>query len=261
MNILQYPYEIWQNLIPLFLGLIYHDNIPRGIVTIFWNYSKNVWCDWAFLWFLTCIGLQIFTYIILLYGIPHVEQRQWPITLKKTYWLWCMLELKKCLVFITIKCSTVTWNLNNIGLGLGVMVFNATFNNISFVCIISNIKYFRFSTTWIYISSQIHGKKIVLFLLMVFNNATLNTISVISRQSVLLVEETGENHWPVASHWQILSHNVVSSTPRHEQDSSSKVNSDRHWLHRCKKKNHFIILKWLWIHTYVQRILILFKDL
>jgi hypothetical protein len=35
--------------------------------------------------------------------------------------------------------------------------------------------------------------------------------------SVLLVEETGvpgENHRPVASHWQTLSHNVVSSTPR-----------------------------------------------
>jgi hypothetical protein len=37
-------------------------------------------------------------------------------------------------------------------------------------------------------------------------------ISVISWQSVLLVEETGgpwENHRPVASHWQTLSHNVV----------------------------------------------------
>jgi hypothetical protein len=34
--------------------------------------------------------------------------------------------------------------------------------------------------------------------------------------SVLLVEETGvprENHRPVASHWQTLSHNVISSTP------------------------------------------------
>ena len=33
------------------------------------------------------------------------------------------------------------------------------------------------------------------------------------------MEETGEpeeNDWPVASHWQTLSHNVVSSTPRHE---------------------------------------------
>ena len=36
-------------------------------------------------------------------------------------------------------------------------------------------------------------------------------------RSVLLVEETGrsgENHRPVASHWQTLSHNVVSSIPR-----------------------------------------------
>ena len=45
-------------------------------------------------------------------------------------------------------------------------------------------------------------------------NATFNNISVISWQSVLLLKETGvssENHWPVASHWQTLSHYVVSS--------------------------------------------------
>jgi len=39
---------------------------------------------------------------------------------------------------------------------------------------------------------------------MVFN-ANFNKISVISWWSVLLMEETGlpgENHWPVASHWQ-----------------------------------------------------------
>ena len=55
-------------------------------------------------------------------------------------------------------------------------------------------------------------------------NATFNNISVISRRSVLLVEEIGvpgENDWPVANHWQIFSHNVVSSTPRHEQGSNS----------------------------------------
>ena len=44
-------------------------------------------------------------------------------------------------------------------------------------------------------------------------NTTFNNISVILWQSVLLVEETGENHWPAASHWQTLSHNVVLSTP------------------------------------------------
>jgi len=36
---------------------------------------------------------------------------------------------------------------------------------------------------------------------MVFN-ATFNNISVISWRSVLLVEETRENHWLAASHWQ-----------------------------------------------------------
>jgi len=52
---------------------------------------------------------------------------------------------------------------------------------------------------------------------MVFN-ATFNNISVISWRLVLLVEETGvpgENYRPAASHWQTLSHNAVSSTPRH----------------------------------------------
>jgi hypothetical protein len=60
---------------------------------------------------------------------------------------------------------------------------------------------------------------------MVFN-VTFNNISVISWRSVLLVEETrvpGENYQPVESHWQPLSHNVVSSTPCHEQGSSSQL--------------------------------------
>ena len=48
-------------------------------------------------------------------------------------------------------------------------------------------------------------------------NTTFNNISVISWRSVLLVDETWvprENHRPAAIHWQTLSHNVVSSTPR-----------------------------------------------
>jgi hypothetical protein len=59
---------------------------------------------------------------------------------------------------------------------------------------------------------------------MVFN-ATSSNISVISWQSALLVEETvvpGENHRPAASHRQSLSHDVVSSTPRHERDLNSQ---------------------------------------
>ena len=58
---------------------------------------------------------------------------------------------------------------------------------------------------------------------MVFN-ATFNNIS--AMRSVLLVEETGvpgEKQRPVASHWQILSHDVVLSTPRHERGSNSQL--------------------------------------
>ena len=65
-------------------------------------------------------------------------------------------------------------------------------------------------------------------------NATFNNISVILWQSVLLVEETGvsgENHWPVASHWQTLSHNV-SSSPRLSRVRTHNVSGDRHWWHR-----------------------------
>ena len=57
------------------------------------------------------------------------------------------------------------------------------------------------------------------FRFMVFN-ATFNNISVISWRSVLLVVEIGvpgENYWPVVSHRQTLSHNVVLSTPRHQR--------------------------------------------
>jgi hypothetical protein len=48
-------------------------------------------------------------------------------------------------------------------------------------------------------------------------NTTLNNISAISWLSVLLVEETGgpgENHRPVASHRQTLSHNAVLNISR-----------------------------------------------
>ena len=68
--------------------------------------------------------------------------------------------------------------------------------------------------------------------LMMFN-ATFNNISVISWQLVLLVKKTGvprENHWLVASHWQTLSHNNVSSTSRH-----LKENNKRRYLTYCAR--------------------------
>ena len=68
--------------------------------------------------------------------------------------------------------------------------------------------------------------------------------------SVLLVEETRVHR---ENHWQTLSHNVESKTPRLIGIQTHNVNGDRHWLHKyiiLKGKVHFCtrtIHKYLWI--------------
>ena len=67
-------------------------------------------------------------------------------------------------------------------------------------------------------------------------NATSNNISVIWWWSVFLAEETGvpgENHRLVTSHWQTLSHNVVSSTPRLGGIRTRNV-SQPYFNYKCK---------------------------
>ena len=63
-------------------------------------------------------------------------------------------------------------------------------------------------------------------------NATFNNISVISWRSVIVSEETGvpgENHLPVASHQQTLSHyNVISIIPRLDGIRTRNFSGDRH---------------------------------
>ena len=89
---------------------------------------------------------------------------------------------------------------------------------------------------------------------MVFN-ATFNNISGISWRSVLVVEETGESHRPVARHWQTSSHNVVLSTPRHERDSNSTIvaiGTD------CKSNYHTITM---YIKMYIMNIWISLKTI
>jgi hypothetical protein len=39
----------------------------------------------------------------------------------------------------------------------------------------------------------------------------------------------GENHQPVASHWETLSYNVVSSTPDLSRIQTDNVSGDMHW--------------------------------
>jgi len=53
-------------------------------------------------------------------------------------------------------------------------------------------------------------------------NSTFNNISIISWREVLLVEETDYQE-KTTDLSLTLSHNIVSSTPRHEQDSNSKL--------------------------------------
>ena len=54
-------------------------------------------------------------------------------------------------------------------------------------------------------------------------NATFNNILAILWQLVLFVDETGENHRPVASPEQSSTHNVVSGTLCHEQVLNSQL--------------------------------------
>ena len=48
-------------------------------------------------------------------------------------------------------------------------------------------------------------------------------VSFIGGRNTKKVHVPGENHRPAASHWQILSHNVVSSTPCHERGLNSQL--------------------------------------
>ena len=68
-------------------------------------------------------------------------------------------------------------------------------------------------------------------------NATFDNISVMSWWSVLLVKETrghGENHQPVASHCQTLSHNIVHLTLI--EIRTQNISGDRHWFHTITVK-------------------------
>ena len=81
------------------------------------------------------------------------------------------------------------------------LIFFSTFINISSTVESKYKQDDQIFFSWIFYS--------LLVCLMVFN-ATFNNISAITWPSVSLVEETGgpgENHRPVASHWQTLSQN------------------------------------------------------
>jgi hypothetical protein len=65
---------------------------------------------------------------------------------------------------------------------------------------------------------------VVLLLIFMVFNVTLNNISVIAWRSVLLVEKTR----PAISHGHNSSHNDVSSAPRLNRIQTHNVSGDRH---------------------------------
>jgi hypothetical protein len=72
---------------------------------------------------------------------------------------------------------------------------------------------------WYWNQNKVHKVRVMVL------KATFNNISAILGRLVLLMEETGvprENHRSAASHWQTLSHTVVSNTPRYERGSNSQ---------------------------------------
>ena len=111
--------------------------------------------------------------------------------------------------------------------------------------------------------NQASGVRVMVF------NATFNNISVISWQSALLVEETrvpGENHRPVASHWQTWSHNFASSTPSPwtgfelttlvvigaDCTCSSKYNTFiRSWSRRLVSGDYYLYTRWIKLTNYL----------
>ena len=90
---------------------------------------------------------------------------------------------------------------------------------------------------------QLHSKSskdYFLFGFMVFN-ATFNNISVISWRSVLLLEETGENHWPAASHSHTLSQMLyISPWAGVKPTTSVVIGTD--CIGSCKSNYHAITI-------------------
>jgi hypothetical protein len=82
--------------------------------------------------------------------------------------------------------------------------------------------------------------------------ATLNLLL----RSVLLGEETGipaENHRPVESHWQTLSHDVISSTPHHKRFRTHNVSGDLKFVSQILTMYYLVFPI---LHTYTGAVVI-----
>ena len=155
--------------------------------------------------------------------------------------LYCLVISLKCLVSINVQNWWILHMITNtkihvctlyIVLAIIISVYITFMSIISLLFKLINLKY-----VLIYCGMFLNWwqKMPVMWRVGLGFNATFNNISVVSWWSVLLVEETGlpwENYRPAESHWQTLSHNVVSSTPCLSHIQTHNISDDRHWLHR-----------------------------
>jgi hypothetical protein len=89
------------------------------------------------------------------------------------------------------------------------------------------------------------------FIFQVFN-ATFNNISVISWRSVLLMEKIEgprENHRPTASHWQIISHNVVQLALLRESNPQHQMILEYEPFPSCRLQVCRVYVLWLFFFT------------
>jgi hypothetical protein len=83
----------------------------------------------------------------------------------------------------------------------------------------------------------------VLWLVLLICNSTINTISVYRGDELFFFMATGvsgENHRSDASHWQTLSHKIVSSTPRHGRASDCMGRCKSHYYMIAFTTKHWI---------------------
>jgi hypothetical protein len=129
----------------------------------------------------------------------------------------------------TIECGLwVSWCLMPLSIifQLNIVTIESSW---SFKIVMSGLFKLISSLPWLIHYSSLFDRFILKWVRVMVFNATFNNISVISWQSVLLLEETRvpeENQWPAASHWQTLSHNVVSSTPHLSEIQAHNVSGD-----------------------------------
>jgi hypothetical protein len=77
-------------------------------------------------------------------------------------------------------------------------------------------------------------------------HTTFNNISAISWQSVLMVEESGvprENHRSAASHWQTLSHNVVSRIHTQQVGVDLIITNKQHSYYKTLEGAIYVIVE------------------